>query len=148
RIETRLDENYVASYLRYQRHYPPAQRIAPLITPVLTKPLLEEWLKKSKPDAILISYDKVIHDIMKWLPPIGFNVPQDLGVGLIMVPKYPHTFAGVDEHLDKVAIRAVDFLVNMMEHGERGIPENPIRLMVKGTWHPGTTLRRLTPSSS
>lgn len=107
-----------------------------------------KWMESHKPDVLLISYAVEFYaDVWDWLKSMKLQVPRDIGVVLLCLPDknyLPRGFpdvSGIDEQLSKVAARSVDFLVHLVENFETGAPELPMRHLMQGRWHEGTTLR-------
>lgn len=95
---------------------------------------LKSWLKKYHPDAILTTEAQVPELIRK----LGYRIPQDVAVaGLsIDVP----VDAGMDQHPEAVGRVAVETLVKQMHVNERGVPPNPVRILVESRWRNGKSL--------
>ena len=110
-----------------------------------------EWLHKHRPDVLLISYAYEFYAIViGWLDALGLRMPQDIGAIMLCLPDknyLPPGFpdiAGIDERLPQLAGRSVDFLVQLLENFEAGVPELPMRHLMQGKWHEGTTVRALS----
>lgn len=97
--------------------------------------LFAKWLEKNKPDVIFTLY----HEVKRWLQDLGMRVPED--VGLIQYEWRPdHSeWAGMDQRNDLVGEAAMDMLISMVHHNERGVPEHPRATMIGCHWVDGTT---------
>lgn len=112
-----------------------------------------EWLRKYKPDVLLISYATEFYSLVfGWLNDLALKMPDDIGVIMLCLPDksyLPKDFpdiSGIDEQLPQLAGRSVDFLVQLMENFETGIPDLPMRHLMQGKWHEGTTVRPIPGS--
>lgn len=99
--------------------------------------VLLEWLKQHKPDGLLIGNPGVLPLLASW----GYRCPRDLGVACPLLPAKTGGLAGVVEDLARQGMAAMDLLSQMIQRGERGAPELPLRIMCEGSWYPGTSLR-------
>ena len=64
-----------------------------------------------------------------------------VGVGFPGLPKPDPELAGVTEESATIGATAVNFLVSLVQHGQRGIPAHPQRVHVEGVWNEGRSLR-------
>jgi LacI family transcriptional regulator len=69
-------------------------------------------------------------------------VPEDVGVAQSSVACNETHVSGINENGFLIGRTAMDFLVGMLQRGERGAPETPIRILVEGAWREGGTVRR------
>ena len=112
--------------------------------------VFSDWLRQHKPDVLLISYAVEFYDIvLRWLEELKLRMPKDIGVIMLCLPDknyLPKGFpdiSGIDEQLPLLAARSVDFLVHLVENFETGVPTLPMRHLMQGKWHEGTTVRAL-----
>ncbi|CAN5415397.1 hypothetical protein BH09VER1_BH09VER1_55110 [soil metagenome] len=96
-----------------------------------------EWYKRSKPDAILTLYNHV----RGWLEGADVRVPRDVGLIQLEWRASSPEWAGMDQHNDVVGEAAVEMLVGMIHHNERGVPDFPRATLVGSTWVDGKTVR-------
>lgn len=96
--------------------------------------LLEQWLKKNKPDALLTS----VKSLPELLRQSGWRIPQDIAVAgtSIDVP----LDAGVDQHSEAIGRMAVEMLVSQINLNERGEPADPARILIESRWRDGASL--------
>lgn len=107
------------------------------------------WYRKQKPDVLLVSYAVEFYaQVFKWVEALRLRIPQDIGVVMLCMPDknyfHPAGFpdvSGIDEQLPQLAARSVDFLVHLLENFETGVPALPMRHLMQGKWHEGTTVR-------
>jgi DNA-binding LacI/PurR family transcriptional regulator len=106
------------------------------------------WLQQERPDVLLISYAVEFYEkIFEWVNKFGLKAPKDIGLVTLCMPdrnylssKFPD-ISGIDEQLPMLAARSVDFLVHLIENFETGVPSLPMRHLMQGKWHEGTTVR-------
>jgi LacI family transcriptional regulator/LacI family repressor for deo operon, udp, cdd, tsx, nupC, and nupG len=141
--DQRTQHNYLAGYLAArQLHDPRGEDIPALIRDNIytMREMVWEWIDKYKPDAV-VTCD---HFLDTHAPEHGLRVPDDIGMACPSLPNDTCSMAGVFENGRVVGASAIDLLVTMVHHGERGLPANPQQLLVEGAWIPGCTL--CTPS--
>jgi DNA-binding LacI/PurR family transcriptional regulator len=126
----------------------------PVIPPLLTEEhvytkqpdkaqrLLQQWLQRHKPDAILTT----LVELPKMLKELGRRIPEDIGVaGTAMdVP----VDAGIDQHSEAIGRIAVETLVAQINLNERGEPQDPYRVLVESRWRDGRSLPRRSRDAS
>jgi DNA-binding LacI/PurR family transcriptional regulator len=139
--DERLGGNFIGGFAAAQQFF----RL-PALPPLLTAErcyaeepdkglrLLQQWLKRHKPDALLTF---VVH-----LPPmlrkLGYRIPQDIAVAGtgIDVP----VDAGLDQHSEAIGRMAVEMLVAQVNLNERGEPTDPCRILIESRWRDGTSM--------
>jgi LacI family transcriptional regulator len=95
------------------------------------------WLNKHRPDAVITlgSY--------RHLREIAIGDPaysEKLGVVLLGYAPTDAGFAAVDENPRRIGAAAVDHLSGQLNRNERGIPDSPETVLIKGTWVEGQSL--------
>jgi len=153
-IEERLYNSTLSAYLGaaavQSKSWPDV-----LFADQLDKAEFDIWLRANQPDVLLTTYALGIYDkVIRFTYESGLNVPDELGLCMLCLPD--HVFhrrtpadddnklseiSGIDERWDELARRSVELLVDIVERFERGIPEMPIRHLMKGMWHEGKTMR-------
>jgi DNA-binding LacI/PurR family transcriptional regulator len=96
---------------------------------------LTSWLRKLSPDAIFTDV-RELHDL---LMKAGYVVPQDIGLAAMSVLD-GNADAGIYQNSDEVGRAAVQLLISLINHNERGIPEICREVLVEGRWVNGKTL--------
>jgi LacI family transcriptional regulator len=96
---------------------------------------LTAWLKQEKPDAVLTD----ICELPEYLAAAGYLVPQDIGHAALSVLD-GHADAGIDQNSREIGRAAVQTLISLINHNERGIPAIPREVLVAGRWVDGATL--------
>ncbi len=137
-----VDESYEQCYsMRYglmNATLPENKRI-PIHRPNLPSPeyvaSFLDWFKKHKPQ-VVVCRDYRVLDALK---SIGVRVPED--VALIHTALSPDVegWSGVDPLEKLVAAAAVDAVVAQASSNERGIPESPKEIYIRGKWKVGFT---------
>lgn len=136
--DNRTGHHYLAGYLAGT--YLTGQRGAPRVLDADYGAVdaVRRWLARTKPDAVVTGN----YQFLRVLQSLGISVPADLGVACPVLPSPDTRLAGVVENSLRIGSVAVDYLVAMMNRGERGIPPSADRVHVEGRWIPGRTLRR------
>lgn len=169
--DSRIDHTFLAGYLTAAHLFPAltilppcpddAHHDGPYDEQKNSGRILQAWLKRHKPDALITGTPASFPLFGQW----GIEVPADLGVacaciamsqagprGNVARKKISPAWAtlpadadlsGVIEDDERIGEVAVDSLVAMMHRGEHGIPEKPQRVLVAGHWHEGNSLRPL-----
>lgn len=120
-------------------------KVSPLVEPLDPLPLqrkgFEQWLRKQKPEALILS----TRQAAVWLESMGWKVPGDIGVACTSLTVAPEGFSGVDQLPQRLGAAATDLLVAQMNRGEFGVPANPKTVLTDVAWRPGTSLREVGP---
>lgn len=136
--DRRTDHNYLAGYLVEELQANSLATIPPLNALYGSLPELAKWIKRYRPEAIVSGNFRILADLAS----LGYEVPKDIGVACPVLPQPQETLAGIVENSTRIGSVAVDILVQMLQRGERGVPETPMRVHVEGTWIEGTSLRK------
>lgn len=126
--DERMQRAWSAAMLGHQRLLPPADRVEPLILPKArwTSGALTGWLRRERPDAIVVSHTG------NWIAPPGKHRPPPL----ITLDRLPSDdCAGIDQRHASCGAMAVDLLSSQILHHEIGLPEHPTTVLVEGVWH-------------
>lgn len=95
-------------------------------------PRIQAWLRRHRPDAVLA--EDVVWRAIKGM---GWRVPQDVAfISIDWAPEYPD-FAGFNQHHELHGSVAIDMLISQILQNERGLPEIPRVVLVKGEWADG-----------
>jgi LacI family transcriptional regulator/LacI family repressor for deo operon, udp, cdd, tsx, nupC, and nupG len=135
--DRRTDHNYFAGFLVGQRLAGGGPELPPLGASYDDVEAVRAWLKAHSPDAVITCN----YQFLDTLTRLGIRVPRDLGVACPVLPTIDARMSGVAENNQRIGAVAVDFLVAMIQRGERGVPESAERIHVEGCWVPGRTLR-------
>ncbi|MEO6003472.1 MAG: LacI family DNA-binding transcriptional regulator [Opitutus sp.] len=96
------------------------------------------WLKKEKPDVIVSPASDVL---VAHLKKLGLRAPRDIGLACLACPELHHPCTGIWQNGRLLGATAIDNIISMLEHNERGLPEQTRVIMVEGVWNNGQTLR-------
>jgi DNA-binding LacI/PurR family transcriptional regulator len=129
---------FLAGYLFAQSQDPASLRLPPLLFPGWpiqeSQPKLVAWLKKTRPDAILTDQAP----LRGMLARAGYRVPEDLGLATNSVDNIID--AGIFQNSFGIGKAAVQLLISLIHHNERGIPQFRRDVLVEGEWVDGSTL--------
>ncbi|MET3870183.1 LacI family DNA-binding transcriptional regulator [Puniceicoccus vermicola] len=143
-VDNKTDNAYAAGYWRFRQRHPQREHMEPCIVPKgqSDEAALANWLKNSKPDVIISDTDE---PTIEMLEALGLRIPEDIGCAWLSLGEDEERRSGVDQNGKLIGHTAIDFLIGMIQRGERGIPKTPIRMLVEGSWRPGKTLREKAP---
>ena len=96
---------------------------------------LTSWLQKTKPDAIFTDCP----GLRRVLASCGYQVPKDIGLAATSVLDGGAS-AGIDQNSKEIGKAAVQLLISLINHNERGIPDVCRELLIEGRWVDGNTL--------
>ena len=134
------------SFLSEQYLLPKHERVTPLITHTLTKPIVAKWLRTQRIDCIILSAFPL--EICEWIRELGYDVPNEMGLSIICRFGKTDHIAGIDEQLGLIGEAAGKFVVSMLQHNERGLPAYPLYTLVEGRWVDRPTVRALPATES
>ncbi len=134
----------LGAYMAEQCLQPAAHQVSPLFAPhaEITKARVHQWLRAERIEAIALTGMPL--EILGWVQELGYKVPDD--IGLAMVSRFGKTdhIAGIDERLQSLGEAAVDAVIAMISHNERGLPAYPRHLLLEGRWVERPTVRAPT----
>jgi DNA-binding LacI/PurR family transcriptional regulator len=136
----RADTRFSAGYLFSQMRLSSETRIPPLIVPENQDEksrcrLVKSWLNKHKPDSILTDVSQMRATLAK----VGYEVPADIGLAAFSVLD-GGADSGIDQNSLEIGKAAVQMLISLINHNERGIPQICRELLIEGRWVNGSTL--------
>ena len=132
--DERVNHNGLAAYLAEQLLNNEEPHVLPMGPEVASSDVLIEWIRKTRIDAAVVSLD-----VRDALVEAGMRFPRDLAIACPMMFDRSGVLAGVYENSALVGAAAVDFLVAMIQRGERGVPAFPQRILIEGEWVDGAT---------
>jgi len=102
--------------------------------------VLQTWYKKYTPDVIISSDLNIIDPLHQ----MGLEFPDD--VGLVTLSRYELKggIAGIDQNAEALGEAAVEQMVTMMYHNERGIPDMPRVVQIPSKWGKGASVCKQT----
>ncbi len=129
------------SFFAEQCLFPESDRVTPLISHRVTKALLAKWLREQRIDCLILTDHPL--DIVGWVDELGYAVPGKLGICLACRYGLTNAIAGIDEQMELLGVAAVNVLISMLQHNERGLPASPHYTLVEGQWVERPTVRPL-----
>lgn len=135
---------HIAAFLAYQEELPSEDRVALMNSPTMTPAKIRSWFDEQKPDVILTTnYPAMIH-----LKEAGIRVPQD--VALVSLSRWDDEvgIAGVMPGFERLGTVAINQLVSLLQHDERGVPTNCTTLELEGRWTDGPSMPLIAPVAS
>lgn len=136
----RTDTRFSAGYLFSQMRFSSSTQIPPLIIPENHDEksrcrMVKSWLRKHTPDSILTDVSQMRATLEK----IGYDVPADIGLAAFSVLD-GGADSGIDQNSLEIGKAAVQMLISLINHNERGIPQICRELLIEGRWVNGSTL--------
>lgn len=100
---------------------------------------LNEWVVKNKPDAV-IGFSVGQYWLLRSR---GHRIPEELGFASMHLPgKEEREFcSGLNQNTEEIARQSVLLLDQLVRNRERGVPANPLDVLVSSIWNEGKTLR-------
>jgi DNA-binding LacI/PurR family transcriptional regulator len=138
-LNNRVSNNlWSGAFLDWQRRLPKKDRCEPFIPREdATAAEFSDWLYRNAPDSLLV-YKFPVRSL---LAKRGIRVPDDLGLAyLYRTSDERGGAAGIDGNLDFVGAAALDLVVERLYANSTGVSEHPKEVLIKGTWHEGSTL--------
>ncbi len=134
--DVRCDLNFTAGYYAVSAGKLPV--IPPLLFDGMNKGNTQAWLKKFRPDVLLGSGIESLQFLQSLDPGIG------LTKGYVDLDLFEPdgSVAGIVQNHPIVGAVAVDLLIQMVSHSEKGVPKFPKLVLIEGTWTEGATLPR------
>jgi LacI family transcriptional regulator len=136
-MDQRTFNHFSAAMAWHNVNHPQNYTLSPLIEENLTTERIAAWLRREKPDVFVSSPNL---PALEAAERAGLRVPQDVGVVFHSLPKKPRATA-IDERPGEIGSTAIDLLSNMIQCGERGIPQTTRVTMIEGAWIEGQTAR-------
>ncbi|BCX49842.1 LacI family transcriptional regulator [Haloferula helveola] len=140
-IDRLIEGRFTAGFLTAQsRVIPVSERTEPFFDVSGARIDLEvfrRWFEVNRPDVIFTLY----HDVARWIEEIGLRCPEDVGLIQYEWREDHAAWAGMNQHNDQVGEAAVDMLVSLVQHHERGISKYPRATLIGSEWVDGVTVR-------
>jgi LacI family transcriptional regulator len=147
-IDDLVDGRFSAGFLIGQNRLIPAeQRTRPFYEVAAARndrAVFSKWFEENQPDVIFTLY----HEVERWVRDLGLRVPQDVGLIQYEYRSDHATWAGMDQRNDRVGAAAVDMLISMVHHNERGIPAHPRATLIGSHWVDGMTVKNALPGGN
>jgi LacI family transcriptional regulator len=139
-IDERVNNHFLAAYYFRARHSPSSEQIPHFWSRTITQSIERDfnlWFDRHRPDVIV----SCNWEVLLWLLHRGIRVPEEVGFAMTTTAHPTAICSGIYDYPDRLGRMAVDHLVDMIQRGERGIPELPRRILVEGKWCDGQTVR-------
>lgn len=130
-------EQFVARFEYEKTRWPAADRIPWFPDMRHTGQALKEWVERWRPDVIICADNRIVH----WLATLGLQVPQDISVAHLNLAGDVPGWAGIDQNHRIIGSSAVDMLAGQINRNERGKPDHPKEINIRGKFVEGFTIR-------
>ncbi len=95
---------------------------------------IRRWLERNKIDAVLTPSIPIILPVLQSQ---GVRIPEDLALAtLSYLPQLPEQ-AGIDQLPEVSGKAAVDLLAGLLQRNEKGLPADPLHVLIDGRWIDG-----------
>ncbi len=142
-IDRLIEGRFTAGFLTAQsRTVPTPDRTEPFLDVSgarLDPGIFRKWFEANRPDVIFTLY----HEVMHWIEDIGLRCPEDVGLIQYEWREDHERWAGMNQRNDLVGAAAIDMLVSLIQHHERGVPAHPRATLIGSQWVDGMTVRRM-----
>ncbi len=126
---------FTSSFLFFQAHLRPEERIPILGEPDITPQKVREWMERHRPDVIISS--GAVYEMLRGL---GLRIPEDIGFLNIDISEEPRSAAGADHRFRLVGRETLKLVVEMLNLNLAGPPEDPKVVLVDSHRRSGFTL--------
>ena len=141
----RVDQNFLAGFLIEQLRLSPAESVPVHYlstgSPDEAERRVQKWIFRSAPDAILVA-NWFTDDFTK-LETLESAGRNGCGYAFMDVPPDNTTISGINQNNLIIGRTGVDMLVAKINANQRGLPEEPLCILVEGRWKTGTTALRI-----
>ena len=139
--EDATDGLHLSGWLVAQREFPRLVKIPPLFFPPGANtwaivPLLREWIRQHRVDAILCNWRSITHMLTALKDPAADRIAR---ICLCRSPR-ERVLAGIVPNFDLVGQRAVSLLSSIINTPVGRVSNAPLTSYVQGTWHDGPSL--------
>jgi LacI family transcriptional regulator len=98
---------------------------------------MKKWLAKNRLDALVGTFDARMPDFLR---ANGRKIPGDIALISLSVPAGENFYAGIYQRSETIGARAVDLLVNALNHNESGLLPMRQVLQIEGEWRDGPSM--------
>jgi DNA-binding LacI/PurR family transcriptional regulator len=123
----RVEGKWFGAYLAEQAFWPASERLPPLVVDTDGRDAFRNWLRRAKPDVILMAEPEV----EQWL---GREANPPPTVWLRMTAATPKGALAVDTRPEMMGAAAVELVVGQIHRNERGSPALPNTLLLDPVW--------------
>ncbi len=118
--------DYLAAYLSEQFYFGGPSKIPPLIFERFEN--LKSWVQRYKPTAVVVLGDEM-NDYFRRLPLVLRR-----GIYPVSLCLTSKTGSGIQPPFRKIGRTAVELLIQLIQHNDKGIPRQPGFHMIEGSW--------------
>ncbi|MDB6095008.1 MAG: LacI family transcriptional regulator [Verrucomicrobia bacterium] len=141
--DRRVHGTFLSAYLHCQQGWPETDRLPPYRGSFEAAKIapFRRWMKAHRPDA-LIGGDyqaSVVTDTLR------LKIPGEIGLVLLGPMEGDESFTGMVEDPRNIGRVAAEVLVSMLEHSQRGTPNDLQRILIRGRWREGSSIRAPLP---
>jgi LacI family transcriptional regulator len=139
-VERATNNNWASRFLYYQHSLRPRERLPLLLSAndVEHRTNVVPWFLKHRPEVILIAGDGVRSN----LKDAGVRIPEDVRL-INLVQRGESGLAGIDPHTPELGHAAIELLISLLQTNQRGLPDFPRTIAIKGHWMPGDSFPNL-----
>ena len=120
---------WLGAYSCWQRLKKTADRMDAYISTKWDKAHFQQWLKRTKPDAIITNSAH----FFDWADEAGFSPPRIAFSALSFYKNRPD-IPYIDQNPEQVGAAAIDLIIGQIHRNERGLPSLPKRVLVASSW--------------
>lgn len=135
----KMNTRFGAGYFFSQMKWCPDTRLPALVMDAEScahdSQILKRWIKANRPDAILTD----VRELRDMLTSLGYRIGKDIGLAALSVLD-GNADAGINQNSQEIGKAAVQLLISLINHNERGIPDVCRELLIEGRWVNGSTL--------
>jgi DNA-binding LacI/PurR family transcriptional regulator len=131
------DRLFGAGFQWVQQELPARSRLPPYIFHSLEPDQreLEAWLKKAKPNAMLVDNLR----LPQMIRTAGYRVPEDIALAGTSVLDIPVN-AGIDQNAEEIGRVSVLVMISLMNDNAQGLPPIRREILIRGKWVDGSSL--------
>lgn len=136
--EDTKDYRRVACFEYLQNHEETGMIVPPMKakSKAQLKKRFKAWLEAHQPDVVMSQHIEIPGYLKDW----GYKVPRDIGFLHLDMCETLKEFAGIYSNWAQKGTVAVNQVVDQLNRGEFGVPENPITTVVESRWIDGPSL--------
>ena len=130
--DARVNHRWSGGFHVAQRVHGTATAIPPLLPVTLSRAEFVAWLSAHDPDVVITSPLDAL-TVQAWLAELRPKASARAGLASVHLHPGLRGITGVNQNSFALAAAAVDLLVALMRHNQRGIPTAPRTIMVDGS---------------
>jgi LacI family transcriptional regulator len=135
-VEQRLGRLAAARFAVYQQELPARKRIPVLVADPDEDTAVDGWLKKYRPDAVVSQTDFSLPQVRRVRRADG----GEIGFAWLAAQLNTPDISGTVQRYETIGAAALDLLVTLVSHGDKGVPDEPRSILVPGRWRDGKTV--------